>query len=165
MFCLFLMLKGLIQDAVGYDDARGDSVNLINTSFREVEVIAGLNWWELPWVHSLARIALFLIAGLLGLLMVVRPLIRAIINASTASRASGTSVSGSKKASAELLKGGAVTAGSAAALAESDEVGFEVEVPDLGLEYQEDINMVRRVAASDPARAAQVLKRWLDDNG
>jgi len=150
---------------VGYDDARGDSVNLINTSFREVEVIAGLNWWELPWVHSLARIALFLIAGLLGLLMVVRPLIRAIINASTASRASSASLTGSKKASAALLKGGAVAAGSAAALAESDEVDFEAEVPDLGLEYQEDINMVRRVAASDPARAAQVLKRWLDDNG
>jgi flagellar M-ring protein FliF len=158
-------LKGLVQDAVGYDDARGDSVNLINTSFREVEVIAGLNWWELPWVHSLARIALFLIAGLLGLLMVVRPLIRAIINASTASRASSASLTGSKKASAALLKGGAVAAGSAAALAESDEVDFEAEVPDLGLEYQEDINMVRRVAASDPARAAQVLKRWLDDNG
>jgi flagellar M-ring protein FliF len=129
----------LVKDAVGFDEKRGDSVNVVNAAFHpeaappegEVEKIP---LWEQPMIRDFAKIGLGLIGVILLILFVLRPMIR---NLTTGARTPA------------LVAGGVGAAQVAAPLAPPP------------LAYEQQVAQARNMVSKDPQRVAQVVKEWV----
>lgn len=135
----------LVRDAVGFDQARGDSVNVVNASFRgeikpeEVEIEA-LPLWQNPLVRDLAKLLAGLIVLLVLVLSVLRPLVRGLL---AAPRAPYTPALAGPEPAAAALGG---PQGAAA------------------LDYDGQIAQARSLVNQDPARVAQVVRGWVGND-
>jgi flagellar M-ring protein FliF len=76
----------LVKDAVGYDEARGDSVNVVNASFTQEATPAAAEgelqsakFWESPLFLDIAKILGGLVVLLVLVLSVIRPLVKTLI--------------------------------------------------------------------------------------
>jgi flagellar M-ring protein FliF len=135
----------LVRDAVGFDAARGDSVNVVNSSFRgETAAVAGplesIPVWERPWVRDLAKILVGAIVLLVLALTVLKPLVRALV---------------SPLKTQVLLPTVAAAAGGEAAAGAG---GAGAATP---LAYEQQVAAARGLVAQDPKRVAQVVKSWV----
>jgi flagellar M-ring protein FliF len=135
----------LVKNAVGFDQARGDSVNVVNQPFlpQVAETIKPevVPLWQRPWVRDVVRLvlgALVLVALALG---VLRPLIR---NLSTHALA-GTP---------ELLPAGRA----------SEEKATVTAAPSQSLAYEQQLVQARGLVSQDPKRVAQVVKTWVGES-
>jgi flagellar M-ring protein FliF len=136
----------LVKDAVGFQEARGDSVNVVNQPFLpqvtetlKPEVIP---LWQRPWVRDVARLilgALVLVALALG---VLRPLIK---NLSTHALSA---------AAPELLPAGGQ------AQEERPTVALSPGQP---LAYEQQLVQARGLVTQDAKRVAQVVKTWVGE--
>jgi flagellar M-ring protein FliF len=80
----------LVKDAVGFDETRGDSVNVVNAAFRndapppdtELEKVP---LWETPIFRDMAKLGAGVIILLVLALAVLRPMIKALLPAAQAS--------------------------------------------------------------------------------
>jgi flagellar M-ring protein FliF len=140
-------LTALVRDAVGFDAARGDSVNVVNSSFLgETPAAAGemesVPLWERAWVQTLAKVLAGLVVLLIIIFSVLKPLTRGLINAAKA------------PALRQGVLAAAVGTGGAAAA-----VGGPPEVP--ALAYEQQVAQARGLVAADPKRGAQVVKSWV----
>jgi flagellar M-ring protein FliF len=135
----------LVKDAVGFNESRGDSVNVVNQPFLPLvtetlkpEVIP---LWQRPWVRDVARLilgALVLVALALG---VLRPLIKNL-SAHTLSPAP------------ELLPAGARA---------QDERSAPPASPSQSLAYEQQLVQARGLVTQDPKRVAQVVRTWVGE--
>ncbi len=138
-------ITSLVREAVGLNEARGDTINVVNTSFRlpeDVEPLPELPIWEKPWVLSLAKQLLGALAVLFIAFGVLRPMLR---NLSTHGR----------YATAQALPPGE-TAGQLA-LGE-DQLTLSNQAQPSG---QQLLEMASTMAKDDPKRVAQVLNTWV----
>ena len=132
----------LVKDAVGFDQARGDSVNVINASFKgeappeevQPETIA---LWDRPLIRDIAKLLAGLIAVLALVFVVLRPLVRGLL-------------------AAPVLSYTPLAAGQAA-LANAT----PAPVP---LDYDTQIAQARSLVTQDPRRVAQVVKTWVGND-
>jgi flagellar M-ring protein FliF len=137
----------LVRDAVGFDEARGDRVSVVNQSFlpektpEEVEAVS-IPLWERPMVLTFAKLGAGLLALLLLLLMVVKPLLRSL----------------SSVAKAVIDPPVVLPASGAVAGDGSMAVGGR---PAASMAYEQQIAQARSLVAKDPARVAQVVKEWV----
>jgi flagellar M-ring protein FliF len=135
----------LVKDAVGFNEARGDSVNVVNQPFLpqvtetlKPEVIP---LWQRPWVRDVARLilgALVLVALALG---VLRPLI--------------------KNLSSHALSAPAPELLSAGARAQDDRP--MAAAPGQPLAYEQQLVQARGLVTQDPKRVAQVVRTWVGE--
>jgi flagellar M-ring protein FliF len=136
----------LVKDAVGFNEARGDSVNVVNQPFLpqvtetlKPEVIP---LWQRPWVRDVARLilgALVLVALALG---VLRPLIKNLSSHTLTA------------AAPELLPAGA--------RAQEERAPAPV-VPGQSLAYEQQLVQARGLVTQDPKRVAQVVRTWVGE--
>jgi flagellar M-ring protein FliF len=135
----------LVKDAVGFDEARGDSVNVVNEPFLE-QVTETLKpevtpLWQKPWLRDLVRLvlgALVLVALALG---VLRPLIKNLSSPSLV------------PASAALISEPNAGEERPAAPAASGQ----------SLAYEQQLVQARSLVTQDPKRVAQVVKTWVGE--
>ncbi|MDH3360677.1 MAG: flagellar basal-body MS-ring/collar protein FliF, partial [Desulfobulbaceae bacterium] len=136
-------LERIVKNAIGYDEDRGDQVEVAGMSFAlsktpDVEIDPMEKWREL--VERLAMPLIYLLIAIAFLLFVVRPFFRLLtIKQVEAQRAADA---------AER---------SAFDIVESDEDEEVALVP----KTLSDQEKMFRLAQSDPARAADLVKRWL----
>jgi flagellar M-ring protein FliF len=139
-------INTLVRDAVGFDEARGDRVSVMNQSFmpeavQAAEELKGPAIWERPIVKDIIKLVAGFVVLLLLLLMVVRPLMKNL------------------SAATKLLMNppqpvpAAAGAGGADAAAPSR--------PVTAIAYEQQIATARSMVAKDPARVAQVVKDWV----
>ncbi len=125
----------LVKDAVGFDQARGDSVNVVNEPFlqqNEVLTPQAVPLWQRPWLLTIARLilgALVLVALALG---VLRPLIKNL----------ATQVLPPPAPPPALSDGRA---------------------PGPQLAYEQQVVQARNLVSQDPKRVAQVVKTWVGE--
>ena len=139
----------LVKNAVGFDEARGDSVNVVNQSFQDEssppikpEVVP---LWQRPMVRDITRLvlgALVLIALTLG---VLRPLIKNLANHAVVARGAA-------------VLAGPTTGGERAATGGQ---GAVPATPALG--YEQQLVQARGLVSQDPKRVAQVVKTWVGE--
>lgn len=136
-------VQELVSAAVGADAQRGDQVTVISGAFEEIEEIA-TPFYETGWFNLALRYGGALIALLLGLFFVVRPIMRSLkpAEAETSENAEG---------SEDGEVGGENTA------LPSSSSQPEIAAQDL----QEQVDLARRLAAEQPDRAAAALRRML----
>jgi flagellar M-ring protein FliF len=141
-------INTLVRDAVGFDEARGDRVSVVNQSFlaqpaAKAEELTGPPIWERPMVRDIAKLFVGLVVLVLLLLMVVRPLIKNLT--------AGNKVT---LMPAQLPAG----AGAGEAAAPGDAVATR---SGNSMAYEQQIAQARSLVAKDPARVAQVVKDWV----
>lgn len=136
----------LVRDAVGFDEKRGDSVNVVNASFKgeavpEAVTPETIPLWERPLVRDIAKLVAGLIVLLALVIMVLRPLVRGLLEQPRYALAP----------SSGALPDGAQAAAAPAA----------IPTVSAGMDYESQVTQVRSLVAQDPARVAQVVKTWV----
>ncbi len=139
----------LVKEAVGFDDARGDSVVVLNEAFLEIaplEEAPAPALWERPELRDILKQVLGAILVLAIAFGVVRPMLRGVVF--------GGAAAGEYLGPAGDFGGGmgsAQLAGGAAAIA--------------GPNYDEKVAAAKNLTGNDPARVAQVVKKWVSTDG
>jgi flagellar M-ring protein FliF len=157
----------LVKDAVGFDEARGDSVNVVNASFRndapppdtELEKVP---LWETPIFRDMAKLGAGVIVLLVLALAVLRPMIKALL---PAARASGLLAGPGDNVT---ISSAGAAAGSFTGATHPHGHGGEA-AGGLGLPapaappvpYEQQITNARALVNQDPKRVAQVVKNWV----
>jgi len=137
-------VQELVSAAVGADAQRGDQVTVISGAFEVVEDIP-TPFYEEGWFSLALRYGVGLIVALLGLLFVVRPIMKGLRPAAA-------------EQSEEDGEDNSVTDPDASAAGLPDSSGQAgVSSQDL----QEQVELARRLAAEQPDRAAAALRRML----
>ncbi|MGH8136710.1 MAG: flagellar basal-body MS-ring/collar protein FliF [Steroidobacteraceae bacterium] len=134
----------LVKDAVGFDEARGDNVNVVNASFTqdtatppaEGELVAP-KIWESPLFRDMAKIVAGALVLLVLVLSVLRPLVKTLIGPA---RASLAALPRPEPAPAPVLPGGK----------HPSEIAHDQQVA-----------QARTLVSQDPKRVAQVVRGWV----
>ena len=141
----------LVKNAVGFDEARGDSVGVVNAAFREDKQLLTPEVtpiWQKPWVQDVARLALGALVLLALALGVLRPLVRNL----TAAVATPATTPAAALAGANRAAGALPGEGTAGALSAAAPMALEQQLAD-----------AKTMLAQDPKRAAQVVKTWVGE--
>ena len=155
----------LVKDAVGFDQARGDSVNVVNASFRSEPAPADaaleqVPLWETPLFRDMAKLGAGVIVLLVLSLAVLRPMIKALMpSAQTRGllTASGDTAALSGGAPTAALAGGAQQPGFVGDAAG----GGHAAAPAPAVPYEQQITNARALVNQDPKRVAQVVRNWV----
>jgi flagellar M-ring protein FliF len=137
----------LVKEAVGFSEARGDSVVILSEQFLSVEPLAEPEEpaiWQLPVFQDAAKQILGAIVALAIAFGVVRPMLRGVVS-------SGAAVSG------QLIPGGGGEYTGGYGTAQLAGGAGAVALPN----YEEKVAAAKNITGQDPARVAQVVKKWV----
>ncbi len=146
-------LETLVKDAVGFNAARGDSVNVINSPFMGDDslTLGEPDIWTQPWFWELVKQVL---AGLFVLILifgVIRPTIKSITNKGR--EESDLLLDELEDAEAGLDDDKVTLAGM-----------DEYLLPGASESYERQLDALKGLIAEDPARVAQVVIQWVNDD-
>jgi flagellar M-ring protein FliF len=136
----------LIKEAVGFDDARGDTVVVMNAAFRnlpEPVAMAEPKFWEKPGLRDTLKQVLGAALVLILAFGLVRPLLRSLV-------AGGPALNGEYIAAGGSMLGRGAAAGNPA-----------IPAPN----YDEKVAAAKNMAGHDPARVAAVVRKWVTVDG
>jgi flagellar M-ring protein FliF len=134
----------LVKDAVGYDESRGDAVNVVNQSFTpeapaaEEGDVEKPPIWESPLFQQLAKLGAGAIVLLVLVLSVLRPLVKNLMGQARA-----------------------VAVASAPALPQ--QVSAERETAK-AVTHEVQVAQARSLVSQDPKRVAQVVRGWVNQD-
>ena len=154
-------ITALVREAVGFDAARGDTVSVINSPFvvpAPLEEIPEPGLLEQDWIWQAGRAALALIALLMLVFTVIRPLIRY----STSYTPPPPPPSDGLPQLAGPSAGGNDMSDDTVALSGPAQAALPGTTTPA---YHQSIAMARNVANEQPARAAYVVKNWMATDG
>lgn len=140
-------LTSLIKEAVGFDAARGDTIVLLTAPFHRAAVASPVEEpkiWEKPGVINAVKQVLGVALVLALAFGLIRPFLKNLLatNAQVATRISGSDGSGSIM----LANTGQLAAGAAG-----------MSLPS----YDEKVAAARNITGHDPAKVAQLVKKWV----
>lgn len=144
----------LVQQAVGFDAARGDTINVISAPFQGEEKVEPMRTplLEQPWLWNAGKLLLAAALGLVLILSVVRPLIRGLLSPYT------------KPANDEQAEEDQLQLPAGAAVAQLPAPGAEPVRLTGDMSYEEALTAARQVVSQEPAVAASVVRNWLSDD-
>jgi flagellar M-ring protein FliF len=156
----------LVKDAVGFDQVRGDSVNVVNASFRTEAApvdtdLEKVPMWETPLFRDMAKLAAGVVVLLVLALAVLRPMIKALMPTAQSrglltGPPDGTAIGGGTAAAG--YSGGMPQHGHA-----GEAAGGAGYVPPAApaVPYDQQITNARALVNQDPKRVAQVVRNWV----
>ncbi|SEE46311.1 flagellar basal-body MS-ring/collar protein FliF [Pseudomonas coleopterorum] len=150
----------LVQDAVGFDASRGDSVTVINVPFapNSAEVITAPAFYKEPWFWDIMKQVL----GVVFILVLVFGVLRPVLNNITGG---GKGKAGDAELGAAGAMGGVAALGMDGELA-NDRVSLggpqSILLPSPTEGYDAQLNAIKSLVAEDPGRVAQVVKEWIN---
>jgi flagellar M-ring protein FliF len=144
----------LVQDAVGFDASRGDSVSVINVPFstERGEVIPDIAFYSQPWFWDIVKQAMGVLFILVLVFGVLRPVLNNITNPKS-KLADGRDVElgGMVGLDGELANDRVSLGGPQSILLPSPSEGYDAQ-----------LNAIKSLVAEDPGRVAQVVKEWIN---
>ncbi|KGO97870.1 flagellar basal-body MS-ring/collar protein FliF [Novilysobacter defluvii] len=151
-------VEALVQQAVGFDARRGDSVTVVNAAFAPVEQgePIGLPFWENPRVRELLRVALGGIALLVLILAVLRPAFRQMLGPRTPRKATppvATLVEEDEEIPVTLT-----------ARPEKETARLSPGAVDAAMDFDEKLQVAKTAVGNDPRRVANVVRNWMQDD-
>jgi flagellar M-ring protein FliF len=156
----------LVRSAIGFDQKRGDQVEVVNLKFAEAPVVVpvpeptgllGMLQFTKDDVMYVIELGVMMLLGLVVLFMVIRPLVRRILAAEvvpalTADGALPTLTDGSEGAAAQNLVPGI---GTTAALIDVAQVQGQV--------HAQSVHRVGELAERNPNETANIVRQWLTE--
>jgi flagellar M-ring protein FliF len=148
----------LVQNAVGFDASRGDSVSVVNVPFsaEQGEVIPDIPFYSQQWFWDIVKQAMGVIFILVLVFGVLRPVLNNITNGKSKELAGyddglggmgGMGGGGSDELSNDRVSLG----GPQSILLPSPTEGYDAQ-----------LNAIKSLVAEDPGRVAQVVKEWIN---
>ncbi|MBK1648906.1 flagellar basal-body MS-ring/collar protein FliF [Rhabdochromatium marinum] len=141
-------IRALVREAVGFNEARGDTINVVSAAFTDEAPIEPDPFWTQPWFIDLVKIIAGLLLAILVLLMVVRPGVKQLLEGPVLMEKEGEDDDEEQLALSEQGSALAALAGPGG--------------PD---QQALDLDAVREMIKEDPKRVAQVMKTWLGSGG
>lgn len=155
-------LTQLVRDAVGFDQARGDSVSVVNSAFiptaGEALEVPQIPFWTQPWFWNIAKQVLGILFVLVLIFGVLRPVLQSISggNRQTASSPDYPALGEDAMLGGDELRDDTVSL--------SAPTGAPVLLPPPGAGYEQQLNAIKGLLAEDPGRVAQVVKEWINSD-
>jgi flagellar M-ring protein FliF len=137
----------LVKEAVGFDEARGDTVVVVNAAFRSVpEPIAAEAppFWEKPILRDSIKQGVGVVLILVLAFGLVKPMLRGLVASNMTS-------------SAQYIAAGGANALTAAGMPNMLGANPAIAAPG----FDEKIAAAKNMTNHDPARVAQVVKKWV----
>jgi flagellar M-ring protein FliF len=134
----------LVKDAVGFDESRGDVVNVVNSSFTEEPAapegtLEATPLWEKPLFFDLLKIVMGAVVLIVLVLTVVRPLMKSLLGSLRSPRLE--------------------------AAADAPALDHPAATPQAVLAHEQQLVQARTLVGQDPKRVAQVVREWVDQDG
>jgi flagellar M-ring protein FliF len=141
-------LTDIVRQAVGFDEARGDTISVVNSAFQQPAALAAPAappFYENPALWSIARQVLGAALVLALAYFVLRPMMQVLTRPHPVAAAAGP-VEYAAQMQPMFTPGGRVMA--------------------LPMGYDDRMAAARSVAGQDPRQVAQVVRNWVaEDNG
>lgn len=175
-------IAALVRSAIGFDQRRGDQVEIVNLRFAELPqnlISAPKGWLELPEFtkDDILRGIEMLVMGLLGLIVlffVIRPLVRRIVTPDApppgAVLPDGTVVG---LPGGPLVAGGAITStggpnvaivGGDQSVAISNHTSAMIDIAKVqGQVHAESVKKVGELADRNPHETVAIIRQWLQE--
>jgi flagellar M-ring protein FliF len=155
----------LVRSAIGFDQKRGDQVEIVNLKFAEVPSVIPMNeskgllgmfQFTKDDIMYFIELAVMSVLGLIVLLMVVRPLLKRVLAADPAmiAKASGSAL----PAPAEAAQGGQAQIGPNNATSQMIDVA-QVQ----GQVHAQSVHRVGELAERNPTETASIIRQWLTE--
>ena len=146
----------LVQDAVGFDASRGDSVSVINVPFssERAEVLPEASFYSQPWFWDIVKQAVGVIFILILVFGVLRPVLNNITTGKSRELAGfggDAELGGMGGLDGELSNDRVSLGGPQSILLPSPTEGYDAQ-----------LNAIKSLVAEDPGRVAQVVKEWIN---
>tara|TARA_R110001606_G_scaffold395213_1_gene567042 strand:- start:27641 stop:29326 length:1686 start_codon:yes stop_codon:yes gene_type:complete len=143
-------INALVMDAIGFNQARGDSLNVVNAPFivpASVAALPELPIWEQTWVWDVAKQVLGALLVLFLIFGVIRPAFKDLnkVPVTDNKQTPGVNAQGMTAAQAQAAKAG------------GDDIA---KITSGSSDMEEQVNNVRSLVQQDPALVAQVVKNW-----
>jgi flagellar M-ring protein FliF len=143
-------LTQLVQQAVGFDAARGDTISVVNSAFQQEAPLAAPvdpPLWEQPMFWDIARLAIGAILVIVLALVVLKPIVLNLI-----------------KPQMNLLN--VLSEHATAQLSAAQQQAADAPTWALPARYEDRMAAARGAVGQDPRKVAQVVSNWVaDDNG
>ena len=143
------LITGLVREAIGYNEERGDRIAVYNKTFQtvEIEAVPEAPLWKQDWFVSIIKQTLAGIAILLIIFTVVKPAMKTLQGRHVAAKP------GNEANQLTALTDGGIASESPRALAS--------DYPN----YVEQLAMAKQLVSQDPKQVAKVVKTWVSNNG
>jgi len=157
-------IERLVRQSMGFSDARGDAIDVVNTPFADIEEDTRdePEWWQrqgtLELAAQLGRYLLVALAALLLYLLILRPLIKRYTESPVMATAT---------------PGGALQArvgddedelGEGEDSADADETYPKPKRRRKTSLYEHNLNDLREMAQEDPRMVAMIVRSWMNAN-
>ncbi|MDO8206572.1 MAG: flagellar basal-body MS-ring/collar protein FliF [Gallionella sp.] len=146
-------IDNLVKDAVGFDQNRGDSLNVQNAAFNDdKEVVAEVPLWQQPDMIELAKqLAKYLMIAVVMLVVVfkiIKPAFRPLQSFRT------------EETDHEAVATGELAAGAEGAGADNEPGQYTPPIEP----YEKNLNIARQITQQDPKIVASVIRDWVNGN-
>ncbi len=155
----------LVKDAVGFNAARGDSVNVINSAFVQVADLPladELAIWQQPWFMTTLKQVGGVLFVLILVFGVLRPVLRnlsagvkTVPALNDASTREGSAALQSPMTDNQMDNEPGVTLSSD---------GNTAMLPNPAGSFDQQLDSIKSMIADDPDKVAQVIKKWVADD-
>jgi flagellar M-ring protein FliF len=142
----------LVKDAVGFDEARGDNVNVVNASFTAEPItpegeLESPAFWESPLFLNMAKLFAGLAVLLVLVLSVLRPLVRSLV--------------GPTRPPVQLMPRTAAEIAMAESVANNTPALPSADPKAVALTHEQQVAQARTLVNQDAKRVAQVVRGWV----
>jgi flagellar M-ring protein FliF len=163
-------IAALVRSAIGFDQKRGDQVEVVNLRFAEAPAVApvaepagllGMLQFTKDDVMYVIELGVMMLLGIVVLFMVIRPLVRRILAAETVpgmasagaapALTDGSAASGGSEAGQALIPGNSATA----QLIDVAQVQGQV--------HAQAVHRVGELAERNPNETASIVRQWLSE--
>ncbi|MDQ7075437.1 MAG: flagellar basal-body MS-ring/collar protein FliF [Gammaproteobacteria bacterium] len=159
----------LVKEAIGFSKERGDSVLVVSSAFHkeEIAVIPELPIWQEVWLQELIKQVLSGLFLLIVMLLIVRPLIKAVSHSQKLAElkqkqqltAQKNQVEAREQAKSEGIEG-ELTEGEVILSGDEKLTALLTDKSQEG--YEKKIEYARELVAEDPKKVANMVKGWLE---
>jgi flagellar M-ring protein FliF len=164
-------IAALVRSAIGFDQKRGDQVEVVNLRFAETPglvmpeptgLLAYLQFTKED-ILRMIELGIMLILGLVVLLFVVRPLVRRIITPEQMA-ALANALPGAQASVPAGAAAAAVAAGEQQAIQQESETSKMIEIAQVqGSLHSQSIQKVGELADRNPHETVSIIRQWLHE--
>lgn len=157
-------IRSLVQQAIGFSQARGDQLEVVNSPFDDTsEQRPEPAWWESPLLWSLATtLGQYLLIGLVALFLwfkVLRPLIQR-----QTERPAFTPATAAPAGAAGGAEAYAATAAEGTGAEEEPPAPPQKRRERRSASYEQNLRDVREIAQEDPRLVAMIVRGWMSSH-
>ena len=167
-------IAALVRSAIGFDQKRGDQVQVVNLRFAETAanpIVEPTGWLSMLHltkddIMSLVETLVMGVLGLIVLLLVVRPLVRRIITPDERALApSGAGAGGSLPSGMAVAALTAESSADPAKAAEPNQTAKMIDIAQIqGQVHAQSVQKVGELADKNPRETVSIIRSWLNDS-